>query len=399
MSRLDDLITDLTSSRISRRRFMQSAAALGLSAPALHLLNTSHILAQDAGKITWISPRGLLEVFDDYPYWVAKQYGWFGDIEAVIEPGPGAGAETLVAEGQGDMAFPSPGVFSISLEQEVPIVSVFQMGAYDVFDFAFRKGEATDDLTTLEGKTIIIGNESWTSIVNPMLAAQGADHTSVEYAVGSFTTWLPLLQQGDGDAALSWEGKRAEATAAGLDFDYWLGLEHSDFPANSFVIRKSDFDDPSTHQLYTDYLRGWAMGLEFGHHNPRAAAQITYNAEQIADGIQTSFPPETVPDAIASLWQLANVFRGDWPTRNGGQWGWHAPEAWDLWFETIRDIDQLTKEFATGDVIKNDFVEGANDFDHEMVAQAAADFELDELFSSVPEPEGAGSDGAYPTPA
>ena len=31
------------------------------------------------------------------------------------------------------------------------------MGAYDVFDFAFRKGEAIGDLTDLEGKTIVLG--------------------------------------------------------------------------------------------------------------------------------------------------------------------------------------------------------------------------------------------------
>jgi NitT/TauT family transport system substrate-binding protein len=390
MSRLDDLITDLTSNRISRRQFMASAAALGLSAPALHLLNSSHVLAQDGGSVTWVSPRGLLEVFDDYPYWVATHFGWFGDVETAIEGGPGAGAERLVAEGQADMAYPSPGVFTLNLEEEVPIVSVFQMGAYDVFNFAFRQGEATDDLSTLNGKTIIIGDASWESICAPMLAANGADHESVEYVVAGVTAWGAALQQGQGDAALSWEGKRAEWDAAGLVFDYWLGIENSEFPANSFVIRSSDFDDPSTHDLYKNYLRGWAMGLEFGHQNPRAAAQITYNTPDIS-GIQTSFPEDTIPDAIASLLQLANTFRGDWPNRNGGQWGWHSPESWNLWFETVKEIGQLTKDVGTADVIKNDFIDGANDFDFEMVKQAAADFELDELFSSVPEPEGAGA--------
>jgi NitT/TauT family transport system substrate-binding protein len=397
MSRLDDLITDLTSNRISRRQFMQSAAALGLSAPALHLLNNSYVLAQDGESVTWVSPRGLLEVFDDYPYWVAKHFGWF-EVDTAIEAGPPAGSERLVAEGQADMAYPSPGVFTLNLEAEVPIVSVFQMGAYDVFDFAFRQGEGTDDLTTLEGKTIIIGDASWQAICDPMLYAAGADHTTVEYVPAGVTAWGAALQQGQGDAALSWEGKRAEWDAAGLVFDYWLGLENSKFPANSFVIRSSDFDDAATHDLYGRYLRGWAMGLEFGHHNPRGAAQITYNTPDIS-GIQTSFPEDTIPDAIRSLWQLANVFRGDWPNRNGGQWGYHSPESWDIWFEAVKSIGQLTKDVGTADVIKNDFIDAANDFDHEMVAQAAADYELDEIFSAVPEPEGAGTDGAYPIPS
>ncbi|MGD9714458.1 MAG: ABC transporter substrate-binding protein [Thermomicrobiales bacterium] len=392
MTRMDDLITDLTSHRIDRRRFMQSAAALGLSAPALHLLNSSHVLAQDAGTVTWVSPRGRLEVFDDYPYWVAKNFGWFGDIDTVIEGGPAAGSERLVAEGQADMAYPSPGVFTLNLEADVPIVSVFQMGAYDVFDFAFRKGEGISDMKEIEGKTIILGDASWQSIADPMIVAGGADHTTVEYVVAGTTAWGAALQQGQGDAALSWEGLRAQWNAEGLEFDYWLGIEHSNLPANSFVIRSSDFEDTSTHELYANYLRGWAMGLEFGHQNPRAAAQITYNEPTISAGLQTSFPPddpEAINNAVASMWELANVFRGDFANREG--WGHHSMDSWNLWFETVRSIDQLTREFATEDVVKNDFVAGANDFDYAMVQQTAADFELDELFSSVPEPEGAGA--------
>lgn len=399
MSRLDDLITDLTSSRIDRRQFMQRAAALGLSAPALHLLNSSHVLAQEEGRVLWVSPRGRLEVFDDYPYWVAQHFGWFEGVETAIEGGPAAGSERLVAEGQADMAYPSPGVFTLNLEADVPIVSVFQMGAYDVFDFAFRKGEGISDLTEMEGMTIILGDASWQAIADPMLVAGGADHTTVEYVVAGTTAWGAALQQGQGDAALSWEGLRAQWNAEGLEFDYWLGIEHSQLPANSFVIRASDFDDPSTHETYSNYLRGWAMGLEFGHHNPRAAAQITYNEPTIAAGLQTSFPaddPEAIANAVASMWELANVFRGDWANREG--WGWHSMDSWNLWFDTVRSIDQLTREFPTEDVIKNDFVAGANDFDAAMVQQAAADFELDELFSAVPEPEGAGA-GGEATPA
>ena len=65
----------------------------------------------------------------------------------------------------------------------------------------------------------------------------------------------------------------------------------------------------------------------------------------------------------------------------------------------MRSIDQLTKEFATEDVVKNDFVAGANDFDYAMVQQTAIDFELDEIFSAVPEPAGTGAGGAEASPA
>jgi NitT/TauT family transport system substrate-binding protein len=398
MSRLDDLISDLTSGRITRRKFTATCASLGLAAPALHLLGTANVLALDGNKVRWISPRNRLEVFDDYPYWVAKKYGYFGDIETTMEAGDGSGNLPFVVEGQSDMGYPSPGVLTTSLEQEIPIVSAFEMGAYDVFNFAFRKGEGTDDLKTLEGKTIVVGHDAWIEIVKPMLAANGVDIDNVEYAVATPTSWGVVFSQGEGDAALSWEGLRAQWDSEGLVFDYWLGLQHSKFPANSFVISRSEFDDATTHETYTNYLRGWAMGLEFGHHNPRAAAQIVNEVPELKEGLDLSFPDEKKPIAVASMWQLANVFRGDWPTRDGGKWGWHSMESWNLFFDTVRSTGQLTKEFATEDVIKNDFIAGANEFDKEQVKADALAFELNEVYAAVPEPEGAGSEGAYPLP-
>ncbi|HKG25518.1 MAG TPA: hypothetical protein VKB09_07700, partial [Thermomicrobiales bacterium] len=73
-------------------------------------------------------------------------------------------------------------------------------------------------------------------------------------------------------------------------------------------------------------------------------------------------------------------------------------DSWNLFFDTVRSTGQLTKQFATEDVIKNDFIAGANDFDHEKVKADALAFTLNDVYAAVPEPEGAGSDGAYPMP-
>ena len=79
----------------------------------------------------------------------------------------------LVDQGQADVGFPSPGVFSLGLEQGIPLVSVWHMGAYDVFSFAFRKGEKPAAVSDLAGKTILLGSAGWQSIVDPMLAQAG----------------------------------------------------------------------------------------------------------------------------------------------------------------------------------------------------------------------------------
>ena len=61
-----------------------------------------------------MSPRGTIDVLDDYAYWVAVKMGYFGDIETTLEPGPieATAGTKAVDTGQADVAYPSPGVYS-----------------------------------------------------------------------------------------------------------------------------------------------------------------------------------------------------------------------------------------------------------------------------------------------
>jgi NitT/TauT family transport system substrate-binding protein len=55
---------------------------------------------------------------------------------------------------------------------------------------------------------------------------------------------------GRGATALSWEGLRAQWKGQGLDFNFIPGRNLSKLPANSFVIRKADFEDDAKKPLY-----------------------------------------------------------------------------------------------------------------------------------------------------
>jgi NitT/TauT family transport system substrate-binding protein len=324
-----------------------------------------------------VSPRGTIEVLDDYPYWVGKKFGYFGDIETTLEPGPSdaTACVKLVDQNQADVGYPSPGVFSLGLAQGIPIVSVFEMGGADVFDFAFRKGEAPADIKGLEGKTIVLGSAGWQSIADPMLKAAGVDITKVKYVDAGWPTWGTAVMSGQGDAALSWEGLRAQWKGQGLDFDYILGRNFSKLPANSFVIRKADFEDTAKQPVYANYLKGWAAGLEFGHINPRAATQIVM--EQFP-GLASQMNPSV---ATESQMQLANVFAGRWDERK--KWGFHIMESWKLFFDTGREIGQITGDFKLEDVVKNDLVDEANNFDAAKVKADADGFALSADYQGV----------------
>ncbi len=390
MTGLNARITDLAGTRLSRRQFVRGATALGVTAPLATVTGRLTAVAQEGARntVVWVSPRGTLEVLDDYPYWVGKKFGYFGDIGTELLPAimEATSSSKAVADGQADMSYVSPGVFSLGVEAGIDLVSVWEMGAYDVFDIALPKGSEITSLKELEGKTVVLGDPGWSSIVDPMVAQAGGDPGLVRYTSAG-PTWGQALQAGQADAALCWEGLRAQWFAGGLDFDYILGKDWSKFPANSFQIRRSDFEDEALRDLYTRYLRGWAMGLEFGYQNPRAATQITMEEPSIGPALNDTFADRAV--AVESMWQLATVYRGNWATREG--WGWHDLASWNTFLTTIREIGQLTRDIKAEEIIKNDFVAGGNEFDVERVKADAMGFQLAPEFEAVPVPEGAGA--------
>jgi NitT/TauT family transport system substrate-binding protein len=360
--------TGVAKGGLDRRYFLQVSAAGVVTATALG--QGRRASAEPYDTFTWISPRGTLEVLDDYPYWIGQKMGYFGDLSTDMQPGPSDGTATVkfVDVGQADMGFPSPGVFSFAIENGMDLVSVFHMGARDTFSFAFRKGEGSNDLTQLEGKTILLGSAAWQSITDPLLVSQGVDVSKVTYVEAGWPTWGTALAAGQGDAALSWEGLRAEWIATGLEFEYWLGVQNSTLPANTFVVRAEDLEDPDRRAFLEEYLRGWAMGLEFAYHNPRAAVEAVF--EQFPT-LGSNLGPEL---GTTSILQQINVFRGDMEGREG--WGWHDMASWQAFFDIIHEMGQISNPVQAEDVLTNDFIGPANDFDHEAVKADAEGYEL-----------------------
>ena len=259
-------------------------------------------------------------MLDDYPYWIGKKMGYFADlgVETDMQPGPSDGTATVkfVDVGQADMGFPSPGVFSFALENGMKLKSAFHMGALDTFSLAFRKGEGTNDLKTLEGKTILLGSAAWQSIVDPMLAVQGVDVTQGQVCRSRLADLgAPRCRPARATRRSAGKGLRAEWIGTGLDFEYWLGVQQSPLFANTFVVRAADLDDPDKKAFLDKYLRGWAMGLEFGYQNPRAAVEAVF--EQFPT-LATNIGPEL---GTTSILQQINVV----PRRHGQAQGLGRP--------------------------------------------------------------------------
>lgn len=360
---------------VSRRHLLQISAAGVVSATAFGgsmLLPTPARSAPYKRDFTWTSPRGTIEVVDDYPYWVAKELGYFGDLKTAMQAGPSDGTSTvrLVASDQSDIGFPSPGVLSFAVNNKMDLVSIYGSGAYDLFNFAFRKGQGVKDLKQLAGKTVLLGSAAWQSICDPMFAAAGVDPKSIKYLAVGWPTWGAALASGQGDACLAWEGLRADWDSKGFKFDYWLGRRGSPLPSNSLVVRRADINDPERKAFIKKYLRGWAMGSEFAEHNPRAATEIVFKS------LPTRFLKQLLgaKAGTTSLMQIHQTFKGDLSKRAG--WGEHDLVQWELFFKTLKSIGQSAVDIDTKKIVLNDFIADANNFDKAKVKADADTYPL-----------------------
>ena len=327
-------------------------------------------------SLNWIAPRGFVETYDDWFHWSARHNGYYGDLDVIYQSGPrdGTAAVTLVAQGQVDASSPSPGVFALGIDRGMDILYAFSKHPRDIFSFAFRKGEAVTSPEGLKGKTVVLGSIGWKPIIDSELAQFGIPADAVT-CVEAGNSWGQAVAQGKGDCALAWEGLRADWRAQGLNLDYYEIFKQSRFPANGEDISRAEFNDKDKHAAYADYLRGYAMGLEFSLHNPRASALIV---NQQFPQLAKTYSPTTATEHIV---QLTNVTRGPLTATKG--WGYQDPAQFQFFFDTYLKSGQISGRIDASKVVTNDFIAYANDFDHAKVKADAEAFVLPPEFAAV----------------
>lgn len=360
---------------LSRRKFLQvsGAGVITVSTIGSGLLTATPALAKPySGAFTWISPRGTIEVMDDYAIWVAREMGYFGeiDVDVKLEPGPPGGTAVVqfVSVEQADIGFPAPGILGNSIESNMGLVSIFGTGYLDLFNIAFRKGEGMTDLKGLEGKTVLLGSAAWQSIADPMLRAVGVDVSKVKYIEAGFPNWTAALASGEGDACLAWEGLRALLDKNGQNFDYWMGMRGSPLPSNSQVVRRADVEDPDRKAFLQAFVKGMAMGHEFAEQNPRAATEIVFKA---LPATRQGFGARA---GVESLMQIHRTFKGDMSKRAG--WGEHDIAGFQKFFDIQKEIGLLSTDINAADFVLNDFIAEGNNFDKDKVKADAMNYAL-----------------------
>ena len=383
------VIEQLDESGYTRREFVKRAAGVGLSLAALGSLGVEPALGRATrDKVKWISPRGTLNVMDDYNLVVPIKMGYFSelglDVTLIGGPFDATACTKFVAQHQADMGYPSPGILTFSIGSGIPVLSIWEQYPAQVFDFALPAKSKITSPKQLAGKKIALGSIGWTSIVNPILAEVGVNAKTVKY-VELGPAWTQATALGQADAALVWEGLRGQLIGqaggfgSGISLKYLIGSKFSKGPSNVYAVRKADLSDPKRKDIYTRFLKGVVMGFEFARANPRAAAEITYNQYP---ALQALISPQV---ALESMAELASGYSVE--ARKGKGWGYHELPAWQRYLDNVYKLGQTKQHFTTSDVLTNDFVGPANSGANKAKAHKDAKaYKLDKYFSATKVP-------------
>ena len=387
---------------LSRRGLLKRGVVAGVGITALAGLGVEAAGARPSAKaqrarrtavdtVRWVSPRGSIEVMDDYNLVIPSVLGYYKtlNINLKLFPGDASGNLPQVAAGQMDMGYASPGAFTASVDAGVPVTSIWEMFPGQVFDFVLPADSKITNPRQLRGKTIALHNIGWKPIVDPMLAEVGINPKTVKYREFG-GQWNQAVALKLADAGLSWEGLRAQLLGtstffgsgnAGLKF--LIGQEWgSKGPSNSYQVRSSDLQDPKLVDAYTRLLAGSVMGFEFCRVNPRAAAQITY--EQYP-GMQKVVTPQV---AVDSMLQLASIYHAS-RRQPPHLYGYHYPVAWTKYLNTIAKLGQTKAQLKLADVLTNDFAKPADaKADKARARRDAAKFKLSAAFKATTLPKG-----------
>jgi NitT/TauT family transport system substrate-binding protein len=372
--------------KLTRRDFLKKSAKAGIGVGVgLAALNTIRISsASEEGQkmeltpMTWISPRGTLEVMDDYNMWASIKMGYFKDmgISVDMEPGPqdAFACTKFVDQHKADVGYPSPGIATSSVDTGIKIIMAYEMMIGSVWYLAVRADSPIKDPHELAGKTISVADIGWKVIVDPLLVELGIDPKSVQYVVAG-QQWGQMVAQGKADVALCWLALDVQWNAVGLKLKYFKGSDFSKLPSNGYVVRTEDLKDPKKKDLLTRFMRGSSMGLHFGRFNPQGAAQIVY--EQFP-AVREQMTPEI---ALESMRELAYAYvEGE---RRGLGYGAFVPSGWKKYLDIIYQLGQTKNHLTVDECITNELIKGANDFDKAQVEKDAHNFKLNDTWKNV----------------
>jgi ABC-type nitrate/sulfonate/bicarbonate transport system substrate-binding protein len=227
-------------------------------------------------KVVFVVPRSM-ECMDDMALWAADYMGYFKEEGIAFEMQQAFGTTDIkmIATKNAQFGWPSPNLTLASIEQGLPVISVAQADAVNIFGMAVKTDSGIKTWADLKGKTIALGDAAWATIAAPTVTAAGLDpKKDIKYIVAGDSRYQ-MVSEGKIDALFTWISEYNQLKGQGFKFNYLDGNKVLPVCANSVITNTAYLkSDP---KMVSGFVRAWAKGIYFVKCNPEAATDIVLN--------------------------------------------------------------------------------------------------------------------------
>lgn len=253
--------------RITRRRFLRTAAAMAAVGP---FLRPRGLYALDTVRMAVWSPR-LAEETNVY---VSEERGFFKDegIEMTWVPGLGSGAALRnVIAGNADIGFVGPEAIYFAADKGEKIKAIYNIYPQNAFNvFALKKYNITKPSDLIGKKVGVISMESGTRYnLETLLAVSSIKRSDIEMVAVGLNP-APAIQSDQIHAMAMTDSLLHNLQARGLGaVDVIWCRDYINLPTDIFTIMEKDFRPKR--DLWKRFLRAYKKGVEWTIKNPEDA--------------------------------------------------------------------------------------------------------------------------------
>lgn len=328
---------------------------------------TGEEASEETVSITIASPTAL-ESFDHAVIYVAQAMGYFEEEGLNVTLADGTGKDTkMVSAGQAQFSYPSPGLTLAAIEAGLDIVAVCNWDVVNIFGFAVGKDSGIASWEDFKGKSIALGDASWQSIAEPILAKAGIGAEDVTWEVVGDSRFQAVAT-GQCDILFTWLCEYGQCIGQGYDFSYFDGNEQIPQLSNGLVTSRAYAEENP--DVVKKMTKAYTKAIYFCYANPEAAADTV-----LAKCPSLEMDKEA---AISAMEYCVKSFFGMTEEAQKAYIesgiGLYEEEPWKLAIESSLASGTITKEIDASTVYTNDYV--VNDWDKTEVEEDAAAYEF-----------------------
>jgi NitT/TauT family transport system substrate-binding protein len=328
----------------------------------------------DTQKITMAMAAEDTYTAEWWGWLAANNLGYYEDlgleVEFVATGGSGDAMEQVIA-GNADAGNPSAPAFGEAVLVGLDAVNMFTYSSGAIFGIFVPESEGITDIAGLKGKNIGISEPGGGEVafLEAALRAEGIDPITevqlIPIGDGGPET-LAALDNGSVDAYSTAYNDIFALQTAGVDLLDLTPDIYNTFPARGIITTSKVLAEKG--DAMKEFARGTAMGIYFCLQNEDACRDMMKGAipaafEENADGVSQG-------DLRFQL-SLKQV-----PPADESRIGAHDVEGTQEFLDLIKSTSDEYQDVAAEDVLNDEFIDYANDFDRAAVEEDAASYEL-----------------------